>query len=358
MRLRTTINTLVRKHIFLFASMVMALVLASAVVLVMPVKRAEAAFPGVNGKIAFTRYLGNNSEIYVMNADGSNQTNLTNNLAVDGDAAISPDGKKIAFRRTEPDGDREIYVMNANGSNQSNLTNNSVVDFEPTFSPDGKKIAFMSQRDFLSGGYDIYVMNSDGSNTIRLTTNPAWDREPTFSPDGKKIAFTSWRDGNAGNDEIYVMNADGSNQTRLTNNSVVDSEPTFSPDGKKIAFMRSQGGYSDVYVMNSGGSNPVNLTNNPVYDSSPDWAPAVDETLPTVTLSTPAESATYTLKQDIAAKYSCQDEEGGSGIKSCNGTVPNGSPLDTASSGQKSFTVTATDNAGNMALVTHTYTVS
>lgn len=83
-----------------------------------------------------------------------------------------------------------------------------------------------------------------------------------------------------------------------------------------------------------------------------------DTTKPTITLTTPAESATYFLNQVVNANYSCQDEDGGSGLASCAGTVANSSPIDTASTGTKTFTVTATDNAGNTDSLTHTYTVS
>jgi len=100
------------------------------------------------------------------------------------------------------------------------------------------------------------------------------------------------------------------------------------------------------------------LTSGMQWSFSTTSAASVDATKPTIALSTPADGATYALNQDVAAKYSCQDENGGSGLKSCEGTVPNGSPIDTASPGQKSFTVTATDNAGNTDSVTRTYTVS
>ncbi|HUU97683.1 MAG TPA: hypothetical protein VM487_18260, partial [Phycisphaerae bacterium] len=83
---------------------------------------AEAAFPGVNGKIAFTTGRDGNYEIYVMNPDGSGLTRLTSNAAIDEAPAWSPDGTEIAFQ-TNRDGNYEIYVMNADGSGQTNLTN-------------------------------------------------------------------------------------------------------------------------------------------------------------------------------------------------------------------------------------------
>jgi Tol biopolymer transport system component len=218
-----------------------------------------------NGKIAFSSTRTGNFEIFVMNPDGSNQTNLTNNSAAnDADSAFSPDGSKIAF--TSLRNRNNIYVMNADGSNQIRLTTDDTDDYMPSWSPDGTKIVYSSQR---TGYGDIYVMNSDGTNQIRLTTHIAADYSPKFSPDGSRIVFYSNRDGNY---EIYVMNADGSNQTRLTNNSVVDGFPAFSPDGSKIAFVTDRDGNFEIFVMNADGSNPVNLTNNSAGDYYPAWS--------------------------------------------------------------------------------------
>ena len=77
--------------------------------------------------------------------------------------------------------------------------------------------------------------------------------------------------------------------------------------------------------------------------------PAGDLIAPTITINTPADGATYLLRQAVTADYACQDEAGGSGLASCVGTVPNGSPIDTGSVGAKTFTVNAADNAGNLA---------
>ena len=110
---------------------------------------------------------------YIVNVDGTNKKRLTTD---GGNSSWSPDGKKIAFD-SERDGNAEIYVMDADGSNQINLTNNPANDRDPVWSPDGKKIAFSSNRD---GNYEIYVMDTDGSNQINLTNNPADDRFPDW----------------------------------------------------------------------------------------------------------------------------------------------------------------------------------
>jgi Tol biopolymer transport system component len=271
-----------------------------------------AAFPGANGKIAFTSDRSGNDEIYVMNADGSGQTNLTNNPADDGRPAWSPDGTKIVFQSNR-DGNNEIYVMNADGSGQTNLTNNPADDADPSWSPDGSKILFASNRD---GNGEIYVMNADGSGQQDLTNNPAGDGSAVWSPDGTKIAFDSTRGGsyfdvwvmdsngsnpldltntpsgsdvrpdwspdgtqityyfgNSGHD-IFVMNADGTNQHNLTNTPAAsDYAPVWSPDGAMIAFNSDQAGNQDIYVMKPDGSGQTNLTNNPGSDTFPDWGP-------------------------------------------------------------------------------------
>ncbi len=131
--------------------------------------------------------------------------------------AQSPTGQ-IAFRS-----DNEIYIINADGSGRTNLTNNSASDWWPTWSGNGHQLAFVSDRD---GNWEIYKMNADGSGQTRLTNNSNADNSPNWSLDGQKIVFVSNRDEN---DEIYSMNADGSQQTRLTNNTVSDTEATWSP---------------------------------------------------------------------------------------------------------------------------------
>jgi Tol biopolymer transport system component len=310
-------------------------------------QHGESAFPGANGKIAFTSERDGNPEIYVMNADGSAPTRLTNNMAGDYGPAWSANGEKIAFN-SDRDGNHEIYVMNADGSAQTNLTNNTAADYYAHWSPDGMKIAFTSERD---GNPEIYVMNADGSAPTRLTNNTALDEAPDWSPDGTKIAFESVRDGNS---EIYVMNADGSAQTRLTNNATafdhfadwspdgakiafgsnrvgpgsygpdvyvmdpVDSDgdgngdnlirltfalndddtPAWSPDGTKIAFRSDRDGPLAVIVMNADGSGQTNLTGNSSQNYGPDWQPLVPATptptdTPTAT-DTPTPTATPT----------------------------------------------------------------
>ena len=235
--------------------------------------QARAAFPGNNGKIAFLSDRDPDRdpdfEIFVMNPDGSGQTQLTFNTVMDLHPDWSPDGIKIAFVRGRGD-DAEIWVMNADGSGQTQLTfNTDIGDFTPAWSPDGTKIAFVrGERDF---NPDIWVMNAGGGGETQLTSKTDMgDLHPAWSPDGFKIAFTRLNDF----DNIWVMDADGSDPTQLTSDTALGYyNPDWSPDGTKIVFAKGgpDGGHSEIFVMNADGSDPTQLTFNTDEDWFPDW---------------------------------------------------------------------------------------
>jgi Tol biopolymer transport system component len=223
--------------------------------------------PSCRGRIAFQSLRNGNDDIYVMNADGSGLTRLTEDPGADWDPNWSPDGKRIAFASNR-DGNWEIYVMNADGTGQANLTNHAAQeDMYLDWSPDGTRIVFYSNRD---NKRDIYVMNADGSGVTQLTSDPGLDYYPNWSPDGRRIAFTSDRDGNQ---EIYLMNVDGSGVTRLTNDPADDWLPAWSPDGKRIAFNSSRDGNQEIYAMSADGSDVVRLTSNGADDYAAAWSP-------------------------------------------------------------------------------------
>jgi Tol biopolymer transport system component len=152
--------------------------------------------------------------IFVMGADGSNVVQLTS--AGGTNCTWSPDGEQIAFR-TFRDGNQEIYVMDSDGSDETNITNNPSQDFNPSWSPDGETIVFDADR----GGtaFNVWIMNANGSNPEQLTDDPVGDLDPRWLPDGSKILFTRF---SVGGGEVFMMNPDGTGAVNLTDNPAID----------------------------------------------------------------------------------------------------------------------------------------
>ena len=134
---------------------------------------------------------------------------------------------KIAFASNR-DGNSEIYIMNPDGSEQVNLTQHRASDFSPTWSPTGKQILFSSKR----GGKttDIYVMDADGNDVRRVFRKRVERRHPTWSPDGEKIAYYRVDGGEVA---IYTASIKGGAEKRIA----IGMHPTWAPDGSEIAFM-------------------------------------------------------------------------------------------------------------------------
>jgi dipeptidyl aminopeptidase/acylaminoacyl peptidase len=205
---------------------------------------------------------------------------LTDDDTADDFAAASPDGRRVVWTRGVFFGpESEIWVMNIDGSGKRQLTFNDASDGGvATWSPDGTKIAFKSSRGSANPdrpNNEIYVMNADGTDQHNITNHPAEEVLPDWSPDGKKIAFVSDRGGDFA---IYTMAPDGSNVQKLTDNSLYAANPKWSPDGKRILFADGfchrpcKYTASDLWVMNADGKSPKQLTNSAVNELPGDWS--------------------------------------------------------------------------------------
>jgi TolB protein len=201
-------------------------------------------FPAIGGRVVFHSDRDGEIDIYVMDADGSNVQRLTDAPGRDFEPHWSPDGATIVFssERDDPE-NAQLYLMNADGSDQRRLPSPLTVDqIGARWSPDGQWILFHSNP--LVDGlprFDIFKIRPDGSDLTQLTDVPGNSFMPDWSPDGERIVFASQRDGNR---ELYVMNADGSNQVRLTGGGWENSLPRWSPDGQHIVFESNRSGSS------------------------------------------------------------------------------------------------------------------
>jgi TolB protein len=185
-------------------------------------------------------------DIFVINVDGTGLTNLTRDIKVEGPEGIgdiladdyrpdwSPDGKKIAFT-TNRDRNLEIYLMNADGTEPTRLTNNTGSDRGPKWSPDGTKIVFESNRD---GNWDICVVRpTDSNGQLNLTNYAAEEANPSWSPDGGMVAFTRMllaKGAAAPHFQVFSMKADGTLQTQLTFPSHPEEVNTYPSWGRTV----------------------------------------------------------------------------------------------------------------------------
>ena len=174
---------------------------------------AEATVSPDGRTVVFTSLKDGDLEIYPMGVDGSNVRRLTTTPGYDGGAFFSPDGTKIVYRAHHPTDSAELkqyrdllaqglvrpsrmelWVMNADGSDQRQITRLGGANFAPFFTPDGRRIIFSSNHKApRSSNFDLYLVDADGSNLEQVTASGVFDGFPQFSPDGRRLVFASNR---------------------------------------------------------------------------------------------------------------------------------------------------------------------
>lgn len=186
---------------------------------------AESTISPKGDKIVFTSTRDGDIELYSMDLEGSNVKRLTYELGYDGGAYYSYDGSMIVFRASRPKTDSEIseykeflsrelvkptsleiYVMDSDGTNIRQVTNNGKANFGPYFYPNGQRIIFASNMDDPKGrNFDLFSINIDGSGLEKITYNDTFDGFPMFSMDGKKFVFCSNRfDAKQGETNVFI----------------------------------------------------------------------------------------------------------------------------------------------------------
>ena len=285
------------------------------------------------GKIVFSSYRTGNAEIWIMDADGSNQTRITDHAAFDGCPALSPDGSRIAFTSTRASANERLYVMDVDGSDVQEIAAVSgqncqfpswtpdgtrvmatanigsstgtlfIVDADgdnyevlrtgyvgrPFQNPAGSKIVFDQRTSGISYSHQMFLMNSDGSGAVQLTSGAASESticgSGGYSPDGSLISFTR---GHA----LWLMDSDGTDQHLVLGDSPISGRYEFcsiSPDGEWILFSRDPGtGNTDIYRCRLDGTDVTRLTTDASYDNFPRWGPSWDGTPPVAVLEAEA----------------------------------------------------------------------
>jgi Tol biopolymer transport system component len=323
--------------------------------------------PSLN-QIAFTFGLSPTNasswQIYTVDANGSNLKQLTNEeFGSRQSVKWSPDGKQLAY--TDHSGPRgEITIIDTDGkvirqvTQLETLYEGNVGGDDPDWSPDGKSIVFYLWNTDKSDG--IFVIDTNGENLRQLTNGN--DMSPSWSPDGQKITYTSFASNSFENPDIMIMNADGSSPVKLIDSTADDFNSTWSPDGKFIAFNSRRDGKAEIYVVDTETKETRKLTVSSDMNNSYGavWSPLGD-TVPLSSINIVAQIPTATLTTTPAPSpaVTATPSGGSDGASSTNAPSGQSSPkagywegkeTNTGFGGSVSFTVSDTGEVTNLAL--------
>ncbi len=217
--------------------------------------------------IAYASYRRGPPNIFIANIYQGTSEELTKDGSNNFLPVFSPDGTRIAFMSTrDGSGNSEIYVMNRNGSNVRRLTNHPAADTSPTWSPSGGQIAFTSDR---GSGPQIYIMSADGLGAPQRISPEAYADRPTWSPSPyNEIAYAA-RTG-PGND-IKVIDLATRTVRQLTFGEGTNESPSWSANGRHMAFMSTRAGKSQIFTLDRIGRNLKQITRTG-NNYQPDWS--------------------------------------------------------------------------------------
>jgi Tol biopolymer transport system component len=240
---------------------------------------ADAAFPGRDGLIAFTRADGSKpTQIYAVRPNGQGLRQLTHRRHGAYFAAWSPDGRRLAFASQVYGVGPHVFVKHLGGGVRR-VTRGPHDYWYPTWSPDGRWIAAVRMRwDWPELYEGLVVMRADGTRErVLLESDWMGFRNPAWSPDGHSIAFESTGvDSNGADPGIYIISAQGGTARRIADVGGSQDAPDWSPDGSLIAYEWGDVlGPDDIRMVRPDDTGHARITDDPlVPDGWPAWAPS------------------------------------------------------------------------------------
>jgi TolB protein len=297
---------------FLFAPLLFGAELTNIAQLTSGGENAEAYWSPDGKRLVFqsTRGQSKCDQIYIMNADGSNQHMVSTGQGRTTCGYFLPDGKHIIYASTHaaapgcpPDADRskgyvwavypgyDLFIANDDGTNLKRMTTTNGYDAEATVNFKTNKIIYTSLE---SGDLDLWTMNLDGSKKTQITKTYGYDGGAVFSRDGKKIVYRAGHPTTPETKqkyadlikenltspmkmELFIADADGRNSKQITNFGCASFAPTFTPDGKQILFSSNKhncdGRKFELYLINIDGTGLQQVTNYDGFTSFPEFSP-------------------------------------------------------------------------------------
>ena len=218
-------------------------------------------------QIAFVSDKNGNKEVFLMEADGSEKRQVTQNGAINLFPSWSPDGRSLVYTSFRS-GRADLWMVSRGPNRGRKLLELPEAKYRGVWAPQDGTIAVVMSRD---GNTDLFSVKKSGRGLKRLTRSRAIETSPTWSPDGEKLAFVSDRSG--GSPQIYVKDLASGEERRLTFRGSYNASPAWSPTGEWIAYTAQTGSSFDLYLIDPETGFTTPLVIHPRSDEDPAWSP-------------------------------------------------------------------------------------